>query len=1044
MKKFLEILISPKFTLILLFITATGLATATFIENSYDTSAAKAIIYNARWFEFVLLLIVINLIGSIVIFKLYKLDRIGGFLFHVGFIVMIIGAAATRYIGYEGSMHIREGESSSVLYTNEPYFMVSSPADNYNFDFRIDNETFAESPFSFHFTSGQVGDVKITLKDYIPNAKEKIQENMTGGTDMIRLRYAFGNQVFGADIRQGETQNFGHYKISFNNATDSDAINIFGSKERMKIRSNKKIYLTNGNGQITDSVQANNEADFSPNIVYQIEDFLFVVTDYFNKAKTVYVPGNPQMNTADAIIADVEFQGKKHEIQVFGGEGYFSELKDYTVDGLKLKFAFGSKQLQLPFSLYLNDFILERYPGSMSPSSYESEVTLIDKEKNINEKHRIYMNHILDYRGYRFFQSSYDRDEKGTILSVSKDRLGTAITYVSYILLLLGFIIIFFSKKSRFTALRKEVKNSKTGRKVVMSLIFLLAISHSSFSQKAVSEQHADKFGHLIVQTFDGRFEPVYTLASDVVHKVTKKNSIKIYGVGNLNPMQVFLGILTEPEFWSNQKIIYVKNEALGNLIGISGKYASYNDFFDANQQYKLTDFSNKVYRTDISERTAFDKEIVNTEERLNIYMMIIRGTLLKIFPEEDSENHKWVSADDSLAYLPLTGSIQIINDDLNLDVLNYRNIFHLYVQSLRDAVNSGNYSRVDQLIGYIGNIQRELTVHEALPSEKKIKLEVFYTKADIFSTLTYAYMILSLILIVLAFLTHFLKQPGKVLRYSLNFFIGILALAFLYHTFGLALRWYLSGHAPWSNGYETLVFVAWGGVFAGFIFMKYSKITLAATALLAFFVMLTASFSSYDPQITNLQPVLKSYWLIIHVAVIVMSYGFLGLGFVLGLLNLIMYVFKNSENAKRLSQTIRELTNINEMNLTIGIVLATIGTFLGAVWANESWGKYWGWDAKETWALIIIIVYAIVLHLRLVPGLKGKLLFNISSVFAFASVIMTFVGVNFYFSKGLHSYAQGGSVVFPIWAWVVILSLISLSIAASIKEKKFKEDVNE
>jgi cytochrome c-type biogenesis protein CcsB len=277
-----------------------------------------------------------------------------------------------------------------------------------------------------------------------------------------------------------------------------------------------------------------------------------------------------------------------------------------------------------------------------------------------------------------------------------------------------------------------------------------------------------------------------------------------------------------------------------------------------------------------------------------------------------------------------------------------------------------------------------------------------------------------------------------------LNFFIIVLGLAFLYHTYGLGLRWYLSGHAPWSNGYEALLLIGWGGLLAGFSFIRYSKITLAATALLAFFVLMTAGHSSYDPQLTNLQPVLKSYWLIIHVAVITISYGFLGLGFILGLFNLFISLFKTRKNAMHFGMIIEELTYINEMNLAIGLVLATMGTFLGGVWANESWGRYWGWDAKETWALVIIIVYAVILHLRLVPKLKNPYLFNTASVLGFGSVIMTFIGVNYYLSKGLHSYGAGETPVFPVWAWVIILLVVSLIILAGLKERNLKAFIPE
>jgi cytochrome c-type biogenesis protein CcsB len=254
-----------------------------------------------------------------------------------------------------------------------------------------------------------------------------------------------------------------------------------------------------------------------------------------------------------------------------------------------------------------------------------------------------------------------------------------------------------------------------------------------------------------------------------------------------------------------------------------------------------------------------------------------------------------------------------------------------------------------------------------------------------------------------------------------------------------MALRWYLSGHAPWSNGYEALLLIAWSSLFAGFIFVRNSKITLAATALLAFSFLMTASHSSYDPQLTNLQPVLKSYWLIIHVAVITISYGFLSLGFILGIINLSIFLLQPKQNAEQSDLLVQELTFTSEISLILGLFLATLGTFLGGVWANESWGRYWGWDAKETWALVIVITYAIILHLRLVPRLKSVILFNAASVIGFGSVVMTFVGVNYYLSKGLHSYAADDKTVFPVWGWIIIFSLLMLIISALIKGKTTK-----
>ena len=389
----------------------------------------------------------------------------------------------------------------------------------------------------------------------------------------------------------------------------------------------------------------------------------------------------------------------------------------------------------------------------------------------------------------------------------------------------------------------------------------------------------------------------------------------------------------------------------------------------------------------------------------------------------------------------------RIINDDLQLPTLNYNGIMRAYFMEVINATKTADYKRADKILGYLKSIQRQSDAADIIPSATKIKKEISYNKSNIFINLKNVYALLSVLLLFLAFVDNLRSKKSKFLTWPLHICIALLAVAFLYHTYGMGMRWYLSGHAPWSNGYEALILVSWASLLAGFSFMRYSKITLAATSLLAFFTLMTASHSSYDPQLTNLQPVLKSYWLIIHVATLTISYGFLGLGFVLGFFNMGIYLFKTQKNAKRLSLISKELTHINEMNLTIGLFLATIGTFLGGVWANESWGRYWGWDAKETWALVITIVYTIILHLRLAPKIKGEFIFNAAAIFGFGSVLMTFIGVNYYFTKGMHSYASGETPVFPMWAWITILAVIVFIVIAGLKErsnKKYKEEEEE
>ncbi|RLD29315.1 MAG: cytochrome C biogenesis protein, partial [Bacteroidetes bacterium] len=556
----------------------------------------------------------------------------------------------------------------------------------------------------------------------------------------------------------------------------------------------------------------------------------------------------------------------------------------------------------------------------------------------------------------------------------------------------------------------------------------------------SVSATHAEKFGELIVQNYEGRFTPMHTLAVDVMHKVSRKDKLDVPGRGEMTGMQIFLDLPLNNIFWKDQKIIYVREKSVTDIIGKSEKMVSFNDFFTSDGTYKLQTFAETAFRKPDAERNKFDKEIIKVNERLEIFMMSLQGQMLDIFPVQDSEDNKWVSWDDPLANEALTGPIKIINDDLQLPDLNYNNIMRAYFIEIVEATKTADYSKADKILGYIKSIQRQSSSEDIIPSEIKIRREISYNKSNIFINLKNVYALLSVLLLFLAFVDNLKSKKSKLLTWCLHISIAALAVGFIYHTYGMGMRWYLSGHAPWSNGYEALILVSWASLLAGFSFMRYSKITLAATSLLAFFTLMTASHSSYDPQLTNLVPVLKSYWLIIHVATLTISYGFLGLGFILGFFNMGIYLFKTPKNTQRLSLITKELTYVNEMNITIGLLLATVGTFLGGVWANESWGRYWGWDAKETWALVITIVYTIILHLRLAPKIKGEFTFNVAAIFGFGSVLMTFIGVNYYFTKGMHSYASGETPVFPMWAWITILGAVLLIVIAGIKERRNKK----
>lgn len=1042
MKHILNIIYSSKTTMVLLIVLAIAMGSGTFIEDKYDTSTARNLIYNTIWFEILFLLLALNFIGHIKSFNMFRKQRIGGVIFHLAFIIMILGAGVTRYFGYEGNIHIREGESSNTLYSTESYLRVElkDKDKTINKDYSVTFSEFSDNSFQAEIPSGEKNKVQINCKSFIKNAVEKIEENTSGGVDMIEIIVATESGRERIFLDKGQTKKFGNTAIAFTDQIKNDALSINEKDGHLQIVSPFNMIQSNMQETETDSILKDSITEFKPGYVYNTNDVLFLFSKFYKNAAKKIVSSGEEESGNDALIFDITINQKKHEAPLLFSPGQAANYSSFVLDGVPFKIAYGKKPIELPFSVHLNKFILEKYPGSESPSSYASEVTVIDNRNNTKFNHRIFMNNILDYDHYRFFQSSYDQDQKGTILSVNHDFWGTIITYIGYALLALGSIITLLNKDSRFLSLRRRIVEIRNERKTgILSIALFLACSSLAFSQTekitVIDQKHADKFGHLITQAVDGRFEPINSLAYDVLHKITRKDKFTIEGKGEMDATQVYLDMITDPEFWKQQKIIYIKEQSVRDFIGITTKTAAFNDFFDSEFKYKLQKAADDAFRKKPVEQNNFDKEIVRVDERLNVFMMVLKGSILKIFPEPGSINNKWISWDEPASNTILTGVINVINQDLKLPVLNYNNLMRAYIQSLLESKSLGDYSKSDRIIGYISSIQRLGSTTNLLPSETKINAEVFFNKAQIFIVLKNYYAILSMFLLLFAFIDNVRTKKSKVIGILLNIGIALLGAGFLYQTFGMILRWYLLGYAPWSNGYEALILIGWGTLLAGFTFVRYSKITLAATSLLAFFVLMTASHSSYDPQLTNLTPVLKSYWLIIHVAILTISYGFLGLGFILGIMNLVIYLFKNKQNHKRLDLLIHELTHINEMNLTVGLFLATIGTFLGGVWANESWGRYWGWDAKETWALVIVISYTILLHLRFIPKLHGKYVFNVGSILSFGSVLMTFFGVNYFLSKGMHSYGAGDHAIFPMWAWIAILSLVLLMIAAKVKQ---------
>ncbi|MCD4757077.1 MAG: cytochrome c biogenesis protein CcsA [Arcobacteraceae bacterium] len=896
-KKFADILFSYWIMLILLFLLGLGAGIATFIENDFGTSTARVLVYNNIWYEVVMTLSCINLLGIIYRRKMWK--QKAKFIFHISFVIMLIGAGITRYAGYEGIMHIKEGQTQNEMVSLEPYLQVTI----------IDNDKTYYAEFQKEFS-------------------------------------AIGSNYFNHDIE-------------------------FGNK----------------------------------NLNIQLDSYKFA-----KKAKA----------TMNLIGTKFTIDGEEKVEKLVGQRGNVGLVRDLQFkNNVRVIVTYGSKPLTVPFAIRLNDFQLDRYPGSMSPSSYASEVTLIDVENDVKFDYRIFMNSTLKYGGFQFFQSSYDPDETGTVLSVNNDP-GTIPTYLGYFLLALGLLMNMFDKKSRFSKLLNYTKQFNS---IAVILVATAIFTNTSYANdtldylekyKVESKETAKLFGKLVTQSQQGRMKPVDTLNREILNKLSRKSTFL-----GMNPDQVVLGMITRPEIWRELKMLKITTPKLKRELGLedSRKYVAFSEMFTAEGEYKLKKLINDVNAMNPNQRGTFEKDILKLDERLNIAYMVYFGNLFQIFPRpDDGHNH-----DTTKWYTPIDAMDQFHDKD--------KQVVQLMVRGFIDNVVAQKYEEANKYIGLISQFQRKVG-QDVIPSQDKINNEILFNELNVFFKLTLAYVFLGIILFFISFLTVFNKNwSSKKLNTAI---FVVLAVLFSVHTFGMGHRWYISGHAPWSDTYESLVYIAWSVMFAGVIFFRKSLMALSATVVMAGVFMFTAHLTGIDPQITNLVPVLKSYWLTIHVSIITGSYGFLAIGAMLGFMSMVLFIFR-SPNKPHIDQNINHITAINEAALILGLAALVVGNFLGGVWANESWGRYWGWDPKETWAYVAIVFYALVIHLRFIPKLNTPYVFAVASTWAFSTILMTYFGVNFYLS-GMHSYATGDPVPIPTWAYVLTILVFIVSILASRK----------
>lgn len=674
---------------------------------------------------------------------------------------------------------------------------------------------------------------------------------------------------------------------------------------------------------------------------------------------------------------------------------------------------------ELPFHIYLDDFELLRYPGSNSPSSYSSYITVEDMENNKAFEYHIYMNHVLQYRGWRFFQTSYDKDEKGTFLTASRDIIGTPLTYLGYFLTITTLLLSLFMPGTFF---RKQLNKLRSVSAIILFLLVpIFGFSNINLDElRVVDKSKAREFGEVVVQDFKGRMKTMNTLTSEFMRKLYHSEKMN-----ELTGEQVVLSMLAYPEYWANIPLIKVHNEDVRGQLGMETKYLSYAGLFGSDGRYILSQPVSRIFMKPEDTRSKADKAFIQLDDKANILHAFIMGEAIAIFPVTNVENNKWFSAEEA--------SAKATNPD---DSLFLKHIFPLYIDALKTGKSTGDYTQADNYLNAIKTYQAKIG-EEVTLSGNKIKAELIYNRFNIFERLENIFSLLGFVMLILFFVFILKGKNFPELLFRIFFALSIVLLIFT--EFGVGLRWYIGGYIPISNSFEVMIFLSGVVLLAGIILSLKQPVALALSLILAYTFLFVASMNNGNPEIGNLVPVLKSYWLSIHVAVITSSYALFALIMMIALLCLILYLFATTNRFKSIVAKTEQLGSLVQVMMTVAMYMLTIGTILGAIWANESWGRYWGWDAKETWALISILIYAFVAHMRFIPAMKDEFWTNLAAFWAFSSILMTFFGVN-YFLTGLHSYAGVGKATVPSWIAYTIIVFVILTAASGIRYFQLKK----
>ena len=643
----------------------------------------------------------------------------------------------------------------------------------------------------------------------------------------------------------------------------------------------------------------------------------------------------------------------------------------------------GMKEEKLPFSLCLQKFEAKMHDGTNAVADYSSKFTVIDGDDK--SEGEVSMNNIYSHRSYRLYQSSYDEDGKGSVLAINADPYGIPVTYTGYALLFISLVWMLFDPKGGY---RKLLKSPLLKKGALMTALILSmgniqtlhAESATGNLQNAVlPKETAEKFGELHI-LYNDRICPVQTFALDFCKKIYGARSYQ-----GLTAEQVLSGWVFYGNTWANEPFIKIKSGEMKTAMNLPD-YASLNTFFNREMGgYTIGQYVQEYYN---GQQDKFHQQAADIDGKIQIIMELREGISLKVLPYTFTKNvkatkdHSFIKAGTTTWFSPVDKLPQAVEHQ---HALYIRNVFSL----LNGDVKAGNISRVNEFFVKMKKYQ-EVSSGNSLPTATQYKAERINNAFPFATILFMANLTLGFIALFYTIYRMTKKKEIKVLNIALPILLGV---SFLTLTFGLALRWIISGNIPMSNGYESMLTVAWFVMLISILMQLRIRIVMVFGFLISGFFLLVSHINQMDPAIGQMMPVLNSPLLSIHVSIIMMSYALLSLTFICG----IMGICLRSHG--------EELQALSRIFLYPALTTMGFGIFIGAIWANVSWGNYWSWDSKETWALITFMIYAVVVHTQSLPVFRKPLVYHIYITLAFMSIAMTYFGVN-YFLTGMHSYA--------------------------------------